>query len=111
MLRRIAFVTFLVALYSGSLFTTNGCGGDPVQVETVLHGSVTDAETGRPIAGVDVAVQSVGATTGADGAYLVPRLSPGRVTVVFSHPDYRTVERAVDLRQGTNNLVVQLTRR
>lgn len=113
MLRRIAFVTLLVALYSASVFTTNGCAGssDPVQVETSIGGIVTDAATGQPIAGAEVSIQSVGATTGPDGSYYVGRLSPGQATLVVSRSGYETFEAAITLRQGVNRRSVQLNRR
>jgi protocatechuate 3,4-dioxygenase beta subunit len=111
MLRRIGIVAALIALYSASVFTTNGCASDPVQVETVLGGRVIDAATGRPIRNADVGIQSVGARTDENGVYFIPRLSPGRYLLTVTHPDYRTAEVEVELRQGNNNREVQLTPR
>jgi hypothetical protein len=112
MLRRVGFVALLVALYSSSIFTTNGCANitGPPQVETFLSGIVTDAATGAPIAGADVSIQSVGDTTDASGSYTVGLLSPRTERLVVSRSGYRTYEATITLREGGNRRNVQLDR-
>lgn len=52
----------------------------------VLYGTVTDAETGLPIEGIDVDCGGYTDTTGSDGTYRIEDIPPGMYTVVFSDP-------------------------
>lgn len=112
MLRRVGFVALLIALYSSSVFTTNGCANisGPPQVETFVSGTVTDAATGAPIAGAEVAIASVKETTNSSGSYTLGLLSPGTHRLVVSRSGYRTFETTITLREGGNHRNVQLDR-
>jgi TonB-dependent starch-binding outer membrane protein SusC len=74
----------------------------PVQAQTTytLQGSVTDATTAAPIAGVQIQVRGTGFGTLSDsnGRFLLrATLTPGSYDVVFSHIGRRAVTRSVDL--------------
>lgn len=112
MLRRVGFVALLVALYSSSVFTTNGCANisGPPPVETFVTGVVTDAATGVPIAGAEVLVHLSAETTDSSGVYTVGLLSPGTYRLVVSRSGYKTFETTITLREGGNRRNVQLDR-
>ncbi|KML32346.1 carboxypeptidase regulatory-like domain-containing protein [Rossellomorea marisflavi] len=63
-----------------------------------LEGTITNAQTGIPIAGANVQVRILDAggslvatvQSGTDGQYLVGNLAPGFYTVVASAPDFQT---------------------
>jgi hypothetical protein len=60
----------------------------------VLRGQVTDADTGRPLAGATISVPEAerGAVTDAQGYYRLPGLSPGRYLVQVSYLGYESQE-------------------
>ncbi len=62
-----------------------------------LEGRVTDADTGRPVAGAEISVQGASsrATTGDDGRYQLDGLPPGTWKVKCRTPGYET-----ELRSG-----------
>lgn len=55
-----------------------------------LHGIVTDADTGEPLAGVLIALNGLSAFTGSDGLYAFTDLEPGDYEVEFSKEGYLT---------------------
>ncbi|MCB0637392.1 MAG: TonB-dependent receptor [Lewinella sp.] len=60
----------------------------------VLRGRITDADTGRPLAGATVGVPALGLGTATDtrGYYRLPGLEPGRYTIKASYLGYETME-------------------
>lgn len=64
-----------------------------------IHGTVNDAGSGEPLAGVDVSVnngsESTSATTGEDGGFSLENV-PANATLTFSMEGYRTIEQPVD---------------
>lgn len=68
-------------------------GGD----QSVLNGSVLDAETGLPLAGANVSVvgTSVGAATDAVGLFTLRGIAAGVVRLEVSHIGYETARRDV----------------
>jgi len=56
-----------------------------------IRGTVTDAETGEPLAGVDVyiATLGIGAATDTDGDYFILNVPPGEYDVEASMIGYR----------------------
>ena len=70
--------------------------------QSVIHGKVTDADNGQPVAGVTVSVKGTfsGTITDAEGYYSLPGLTAGNV-MIFSFIGYRTVEIVV----GTSEVV------
>jgi len=59
-------------------------------------GTVTDRDTGAPIAGATVTIWDLSATTGADGRYTIDfgcePLSGGTIVMSVTHPDYQPHE-------------------
>ncbi len=58
-----------------------------------IAGTVTDAETGEPLIGVNIVVEGtlLGAATDEDGYYVILNVPPGRYTVKASYIGYREV--------------------
>ena len=70
----------------------------------ILKGQVKDAATGRPLSDATVTISGSAGTgntsvqTGSDGAYNLPNLEPGNVTVKAAKTGYTSI-------QGTGNIV------
>ena len=111
MLRRIALLLLLVGLYSGAVFTTNGCAGGRVQLNVILTGRVTNERTGNPVRGAEVSLQGRSDVTDENGAYELRSLYPGTDTLVVSHDSYLPTELRVNLTEGTNRRDVALVPR
>ncbi|HEY0141899.1 MAG TPA: carboxypeptidase-like regulatory domain-containing protein [Thermoanaerobaculia bacterium] len=109
MLKRAAFLGLLVAMYSASLFTTNGCAGlNPTEVETVLVGFVKDDASGAPVAGAQASIQGVSALSNAQGTFRIGGLSPEEGRLVVEHRSYLPYEASVRLSQGESVIDVKL---
>ena len=65
----------------------------PPQTAT-LYGVVTDANTGVGVSGIEVSLDSLVRTTGADGRYEFADVEPGTYSLVFTDPQgvYETLE-------------------
>ena len=75
----------------------------------MLVGLVTDAYTGRPLAGATVTVDGEQRTTGSEGAFQVPR--PGETTELrIALPAYEPVTRPVGPSTATLTLALRPTR-
>jgi len=82
--------------YDQSVTDVSVVGGDTTIVDFALHtsvgsiaGTVTDAETGNPIASATVTCDSFTTTTDADGTYLLPDVPEGDAyAVVAKAPGY-----------------------
>lgn len=67
-----------------------------LELPTMVAGIVTDAQTGAPVANVNVSVgQYRGATTATDGRFIIENVEPGELTVTATHPDYHEFEFAL----------------
>lgn len=80
-------------------------GSVELVAEATIAGRVTDAATGRPLAGAEVAVAGraveCGVHAAADGAYRIDGVAPGRYDVRARHPGYvDRVQRGVDVVAG-----------
>ena len=64
----------------------------PIAQVASLYGVVTDAETGQPIDGVKVTLDSFVTYTNASGAYAFEGLNPGSYVIRFEKENYQTVE-------------------
>jgi len=66
----------------------------PPPEKASLWGILTDADTGKPISGIEAALNSWIDTTGADGRYEFLEVEPGTYSLVFSDPQgrYETLE-------------------
>ena len=56
-----------------------------------VEGVVRDADTGQPLAGVQVVVEGtqLGNVTNSDGYYFILNVSPGRQGITFSYTGYQ----------------------
>ena len=85
-----------------------GLGAPPAraQPEGTVAGVVTDAETGRPLPGVNVLVEDGyddsprGASTGPQGRFVVGALAPGRYTLEVCFVGYAPASREVYVAAG-----------
>ncbi len=84
--RRWLFATVLGAALAAPIAVAHAQTGK-------LTGTVTDAETGRPIEGVAVVVQgtTLGQTTNAAGRYFIIQIPPGTYTVQARRLGYQSV--------------------
>lgn len=112
MLKRVAFLALLIAMYSMAVFTTNGCAGsDPLEVETVLIALVTDEGNGSPIPAAEGSIQGVIARANEQGQMRLGGLTPGEGRLVVEHRLYVTREVPVVLTPGNTVVDVKLRRR
>ena len=107
----------MVSLVAGGLLTgiAHGDNGAPPPsgqmgcygVPGAVLGSVTDAQTGDPIAGADVSIQDLGlyVTTDDDGLYVFPVVPPGTFSVRAAAAGYATQTVSVTVDQGEERLV------
>jgi hypothetical protein len=59
----------------------------PALMFAVLLGTISDRTTGQPMAGVDVSLGSVHATSRSDGSYKLAGVKPGHATLTVSSDD------------------------
>ncbi|GAI23397.1 unnamed protein product [marine sediment metagenome] len=75
-----------------------------------LYGTVADAQTGAPLAGVLVSLNGETAITDADGYYEFTSVEPETYLLVFTIENYEVVEMTVTLSAGeSRELSVALT--
>lgn len=74
-----------------------------------LYGAVTDSQTGNPIAGITVTVDTKTQTTDSGGAYQFSGLTVGSYTITFEKSGYNTETETLTLVAGQNELNVQMT--
>ncbi|MET0244216.1 MAG: carboxypeptidase-like regulatory domain-containing protein [Flavitalea sp.] len=75
--------------------------------EPVLHGSIVDAVTKKPVAGVVVSIvvsrtnEKKEITSDVNGNFKLPRMASGEVTLVLEKKGYRTIRRErIFIREG-----------
>ncbi|HET7434463.1 MAG TPA: carboxypeptidase-like regulatory domain-containing protein [Thermoanaerobaculia bacterium] len=111
MLRKIAFASGLVLLFSVGLFTTNGCGGGSGSMyASELQGRVTDAESGAPIAGVAVWIGHSDDITDEDGQYELTSLYTATQTLHARRDGYRELAADIPLHSGMNHFDIAMRR-
>lgn len=100
MLKKLQCAIVFALLMSVSAYAQSG----------TLTGEVTDAETGEPLIGATVYIQSVqkGTQTNIDGEYTITGISAGSYEVSFSYVGYITYEAQVEIGSGTNTLNAEL---
>ena len=97
----IFFIFLLTSLSSAArsdfYFADNNVYGEVNQQQIEITGTVTDAQTGSPLPGVNIVVQgtTTGTTTDMDGNYTID--APADATLVFSFVGYQT--RTVNVRE------------
>jgi hypothetical protein len=77
-----------------------------------LSGEVVDSESHAPIAEAQLSAGGAGATTDAQGRFLLQGIPPGQVTLLVSHPGYVTsaVQVAVPRGRAQSGAVLVLSR-
>jgi TonB-linked SusC/RagA family outer membrane protein len=77
------------------------------QQQTEVSGTVTDAQTGEPLPGVNIVIQGTtqGTTTDMDGEYTIK--APPDATLVFSFVGYQETTVSVDEREEINVVMQQ----
>ncbi|MGE5313299.1 MAG: TonB-dependent receptor domain-containing protein [Acidobacteriota bacterium] len=72
-----------------------------------LQGLITDSTQGDPLIGVNVFLKgtALGAVTGIEGKYKIPRIASGRYTVRISYLGYTTRELPVAIEEGKTTVV------
>jgi outer membrane receptor protein involved in Fe transport len=82
------------------------------QVLVTLDGTVRSGATGEGVANVSVQIEETGqgATTGADGAFRIRHVRPGRYTLVASALAFQAARRAIEVSgSGLSAVVIELT--
>lgn len=105
---------------SGALMNTKRSGGLSMGLRSLLPraatvfqhtitGTVTDAQTGEPLVGVNILVQgtTVGTTTGLDGTYSIDVEGPGAVLMV-SYIGYSSITVTVAPENLSDGLNIEL---
>jgi len=69
------------------------CAAPPLTA--ILYGTVTDADTGAPIEGIDVDCNGYTDTTAPDGTYRIENIPPGTYSVLFTDPSGRYEPREI----------------
>ncbi|MBS3772105.1 MAG: SusC/RagA family TonB-linked outer membrane protein, partial [Bacteroidales bacterium] len=106
----VLFVLFCGFIFSSPLLASadsnssdlNTTSGDALQQEIEITGTVTDAESGEPLPGVNIVVEgtTIGTTTDMDGNYTLE--APADATLVFSFVGYQQQSIEVEGQQEIN---------
>ncbi|MFP8487749.1 SusC/RagA family TonB-linked outer membrane protein [Gracilimonas sp. Q87] len=99
MFKKLLF-TMLALFLSASAFAQTG----------TLTGEVTDAETGEPLIGATVYIESIqrGTQTNIDGEYTLTNIPVGNYAILISYVGYEGFKDRVEISSGTTTLDVQL---
>jgi TonB-dependent starch-binding outer membrane protein SusC len=91
-LKRIAFAFVLTMGFSSFAFAQNGS----------ISGNVSEANTGVPLPGVNVSIDSsqMGTSTDYDGNYTIKNLSAGSYTITISFLGFQTSSKTIELSDG-----------
>ncbi|MFQ5864342.1 MAG: TonB-dependent receptor domain-containing protein [bacterium] len=77
-----------------------------------IKGQITDAQTGEPIANVNVALQgtSLGAATSNSGTFFIKRVPVGEYSLIVSRIGYQTAQRTIVVKANeVQQLAIQLS--
>ena len=99
MFKKLLFTVFALLL-SASAYAQSG----------TLTGQVTDAETGEPLIGATVYIESInrGTQSDVDGNYTISGIDAGTYTVSYRYVGYVTVNEVVEISSGTVTRNVEL---
>lgn len=94
-------LTVFALLLSASAYAQSG----------TLTGQVTDAETGEPLIGATVYIESInrGTQSDVDGNYTISGIDAGTYTVSYRYVGYVTVNEVVEIGSGTVTRNVELS--
>jgi len=103
-----------LAVITGALVVAVFLSATPARAQTgTITGTVTDAETGESLPGVNVVVKgaNIGAATGSDGTFEIQDVPAGEQTLEVRFVGYRTKRKNVSVSDGEVTVVkVQLRR-
>ena len=98
---------FLSLFFLAACFMVKANHGKEGKTEPVLHGSVLDGDTKKPLQGVVISITSAKilgekeVTTDALGNFKIPQLPAGEVTIVVEKKGYKTYRReGVVVKEG-----------
>lgn len=112
---RLIVIVAIGAFFTVSLYTTAGCGPTPTGSISFsdVHGIVTNAVSGAPVAGAHVTATQNSLTpqidADAQGNYVIGLLDKGDVRITVTAAGYRTFTQTITLRDGPNTFNVRLT--
>lgn len=89
-MKRILLLTLIVVLgVQGSLVVV-AQGGNNARIK----GTITDALTGEPLIGTNIAIEgtSMGTSSDLSGEYIIPNIPAGTHTVIFRYIGYKQIE-------------------
>jgi len=100
MFKKLLFTVFALLL-SASAYAQSGS----------LTGQITDAETGEPLIGATVYIESInrGTQSDVDGNYTINGVDAGTYTVSYRYVGYVTVNEVVEIGSGTVTRNVELS--
>jgi hypothetical protein len=103
-MQRLKFLLLIFSMVSLSNCVFASQDGDGTK-DPAISGSVSDAFSKKPVKGVTVYVTAKDGTklitTDASGKFMVPKLSPGEVTIQLEKKGYKTYRREkVILKEG-----------
>jgi len=100
MFKKLLFTVFALLL-SASAYAQSG----------TLTGQITDAETGEPLIGATVYIESVnrGTQSDVDGNYTINDIDSGTYTVSYRYVGYVTVNEVVEIGSGTVTRNIELS--
>lgn len=100
MFKKLLFTVFALLL-SASAYAQSG----------TLTGQITDAETGEPLIGATVYIESInrGTQSDVDGNYTITGVDAGTYTVSYRYVGYVTVNEVVEIGSGTVTRNVELS--
>ncbi|MCX6955453.1 MAG: carboxypeptidase regulatory-like domain-containing protein, partial [Verrucomicrobia bacterium] len=88
---------------AGWLWATGLAHGEAAGGST-LRGKVTDAATGRPVAGATVQAETRTVAVDGEGMFALAELPAGRHMLAISAPGHARVEQTIELQPGPNTL-------
>lgn len=97
-MKKSLHLTFLICLSVAFSLNLTAQGNN-----AKITGTITDALTGEPLIGTNIAIQgtSMGASSDLNGEYTIPNVPPGTHTIIFKYIGYKMIEEAnVQLGEG-----------
>lgn len=81
-----------------------------LSAQTTVSGTITDADTGETLPGVNISVKgsTTGTTTKEDGSYFLSVNQPPPIIIVFSYLGYQTEEITIDKQNRSLDLALQV---
>jgi vitamin B12 transporter len=86
--------------WTGFMMLVLGATGLGAQSPAEIRGRIVEAGTGAPVAGARITAGASGATSAADGRFVLGALPPGRLTLEVVSVGYRPYREDLDLLPG-----------